>query len=490
MGTRVEINLDKPTGNFWIDNGLVVLADLMGEGIFELDEIRNCLHTKLIQKTGNKGEYWDQETGQVKEYEKSNWKYPANLFIKVAGKPQKIKCSDGNTYFKGAPTFELKMSFGKRGHCDICGDQNYLEDAKQWMFPFVVDPGKFANFYSDLKRGMKLCPRCAVSGLAGYHGLLWSSQATNAMHIFIFHTDLREMLRLRQEVFDPLSLTQQKGGNVPVAFFGPYVHEITLGLLLELFSYIRKSDGLPQEARDYLANLLGASETSLALPLSMYTITGIRGQSFDMHSLEEFSRLRDFYMLYKSWITTLGRDNPENGLKEIFRQFYKREGNRDNTLWRDKIAWAVLEFGDPLPFAEQFLYEVRAKQEKPGPLAWGTEDILEKYTKEVLEMEQQLLDVLKDFGHSLGRKAQENREMGLLYSLRNAKNPEEFYRVLNDMQFRLGMTIPEDLLIMEKAERIMNNPWVRVKTLLSIYAMNAYLRSEQKPRKEATNEPA
>jgi len=66
--------------------------------------------------------------------------------------------------------------------------------------------------------------------------------------------------------------------------------------------------------------------------------------------------------------------------------------------------------------------------------------------------------------------------MGLLYALRNAKNPEDFYQVLNDAQFRLETTIPEALLRMERDGRIAGVPWRRVKTLLSIYAMNAYLR--------------
>jgi hypothetical protein len=48
--------------------------------------------------------------------------------------------------------------------------------------------------------------------------------------------------------------------------------------------------------------------------------------------------------------------------------------------------------------------------------------------------------------------------------------------MLNDAQFRLEITVPEALLKIEKGERIAGVPWVRVKTLLSIYSMNAYLR--------------
>lgn len=91
-------------------------------------------------------------------------------------------------------------------------------------------------------------------------------------------------------------------------------------------------------------------------------------------------------------------------------------------------------------------------------------------------MNEQFQRILAGFGHSLGQIAHDRNEMGLLYSLRNAKNPEDFYRMLNDAQFRLEVTIPEALLQMDERNRIRGVPWVRVKTLLAIYAMNAYFR--------------
>ncbi len=74
--------------------------------------------------------------------------------------------------------------------------------------------------------------------------------------------------------------------------------------------------------------------------------------------------------------------------------------------------------------------------------------------------------------------------MGLLYALRNAKNLDEFFRVLNDVQYRLGLTIPEDILAVESRELIKGSPWKRVKTLLSIYAMNAFLGGQNETSKE------
>ena len=85
------------------------------------------------------------------------------------------------------------------------------------------------------------------------------------------------------------------------------------------------------------------------------------------------------------------------------------------------------------------------------------------YLREVLGMDEQFQRILAGFGYALGKTAKKHGEMGLLYALRNAKKPEEFYRVLNDEQFRLEITIPEALLRIEKGELIFGVPWVRVK---------------------------
>ncbi len=92
--------------------------------------------------------------------------------------------------------------------------------------------------------------------------------------------------------------------------------------------------------------------------------------------------------------------------------------------------------------------------------------------------------ILAGFGYNLGKAAEKHREMGILYELRNAKTPEAFYRVLNDVQFRLEMTIPDELLQIGEGERINGVPWMRVKTILAIYAMNAFLRIRSKDKDE------
>ncbi len=86
---------------------MVVLIREFGEGVYEADEVLKWLLDKLVQKTGNKGEYYDEAIGQLCEYEKTNWAYPTNQFIKVAGGSEKKVEIDGKKYPTQPPEFEL-----------------------------------------------------------------------------------------------------------------------------------------------------------------------------------------------------------------------------------------------------------------------------------------------------------------------------------------------------------------------------------------------
>ncbi|MCS7173477.1 MAG: hypothetical protein N0A24_08860 [Armatimonadetes bacterium] len=475
----IWLSLDQPSGQFWIDTGLVVLVEQFGEGEHSVDDVLNWLLKQLVQPTGKKGEYYDQATKQLREYDKVNWVYPTNIFIKVAGKSGKKVKINGQDYPTQPPQFELDLDLSKRSDpCDLCGNRAPLTDAKMWMYPFVVDPQKFGTFYSGTKRGLRLCARCALAGLAAYLGWLWRAQGGDVLHFFVFHSELKELVRLHREVLGPLRISGEKVGTAPVEFSGPYIHETTLGLLLGLFRHVRESDRLSEEARELLATLLGAADAPPA-PITLYAITGTSGQAFTMQAVREFSKLQRLYRLYEQWLEVIQREtqdpNPHRRLVKVLQQFGQQQGKSAESIWRDKICWAILEFGDPLPFVEQFLYEARAKEDHPRPLVRGTIEVLNHYVREVLGMNEQFQRILAGFGRALGTAAHEHNEMGLLYALRNAKNPEDFYRMLNDAQFRLGIPIPEALLKIERGERIAGTPWVRVKTLLSIYAMNAFL---------------
>ncbi|NLO89930.1 MAG: hypothetical protein GX088_06370 [Clostridia bacterium] len=223
----VQLDLQCPTDNFWIDNGLAYLVNELGQGSYDLKDVLAFIQERLQYKTGNVGQYFDEAAGEIKNYNKVTWIYPSGFFIKVVDSPPKTKI-DGTTYYLSPPRPKLELNFSRsKKQCDICGAHAPVTDAKMWIFPFIVAPNKFGTFYSRGKGKINFCPRCAVAGAAGYLTWLWMSQGGRVLHFFLFHSNLSEISRLQKEVIKPLAFSDSGGSNITLPFFGPYLHETT-----------------------------------------------------------------------------------------------------------------------------------------------------------------------------------------------------------------------------------------------------------------------
>jgi hypothetical protein len=478
--------LQKPTGNFWIDNGLVVLNRLLSGGNLPTDvnPLLQQLAKDIYRETGKTEEYWDEQSQQVKTYNKRNWVEPIGLFISVVDSPPK-KPVGGKEMFTRPPDAASMIRINPKGKakCDLCdADGVPVESARLYLFPFVVDPGKFGNFYSVARRGVKLCSRCAVAGFAAFQSWLWRRQG-NTYHFFVFHTDLDRLAALHDSLLSPLRMQGDKGGNFKVDFFGEYPYENLFALLLSVFKllYAREAAG---EMSSILEELTGAQPVA-GNPIVVYAISGTGGKSFSMRAFTQFDRFQQFYRLYCRWIEGLPVNNPHRALAHVFRQFQHRRQRTEETIWREWVCAAILKQTDPSPAIEAFLYDVCTEVRRA--LSYGTLEVLQIYLQEVLKMDERLLKIINGFGYELGRVAAEKSEMGLLYALRNAKNLDQFLEVLNQIQFTLERTISPELLRVEPGERIAGAPWNRVKTLLAIHAMNAYLRTKY-PASEAQSQ--
>ncbi len=86
-----------PATSGWI-RGWWCSWNSLGRGTLRLQQVLGWLQSQLLQPSGNKGEYYDQASGQIREYDKVNWVYPTNLFIKVSGQAPKVKV-DGKDYY-------------------------------------------------------------------------------------------------------------------------------------------------------------------------------------------------------------------------------------------------------------------------------------------------------------------------------------------------------------------------------------------------------
>jgi len=164
--STINLSWDRPTGNFWVDTGLVVLLRHFGEGEHPIEEVLQWLQSRLRQPSGKQGEYYDELAGEIRPYDKVNWVYPTNLFIKVSGKPGKKVKIEGKHYPTQPPVFELLLELSKRSEiCDLCGDKAPLTDAKMWMYPFVVDLQKFGTFYPARSEDCGCAPDARLRGL-------------------------------------------------------------------------------------------------------------------------------------------------------------------------------------------------------------------------------------------------------------------------------------------------------------------------------------
>lgn len=106
----------------------------------------------------------------------------------------------GSNITHAPPEPKIQIQPAGKHRCDFCGEHGQTVDAKLYLFPFVVDPGKFGNFYSQARRGLKMCARCALAGFAAFESWLWQRQGAS-YHFFLFHTDMPinpELLRVEQ----------------------------------------------------------------------------------------------------------------------------------------------------------------------------------------------------------------------------------------------------------------------------------------------------
>jgi len=466
---------EQQTGYPWLDVGRVVLAEYLGTRPVTRSEIQQTLDSLLIARTGNKGYYYNQQTNRLEPYDKVNWVPPADIFIRIPGRSTgKRVIVHGRDYRTAPPALTVSLGAGRNGTCDACGTKARVRDAGAAMMPLLVNPSKFANFYPSLRRGFQLCLPCTAAGYAAFAGCLHVARGSTS-HLVLFHGNPSQMAMVYRLVVQPYRHMPER----LVAFRGAHTEETVLALLLRVFAHQELTTDAPEPALQTLGALLGLvpAEPALVQPLRLIVLTAERRtRGFDVHRVYEYESPAGLYAIYRRWLEALHRirDDPRSRIERAFAQFVDRAAN--DTRYRNEIARAVLEARDPLPWIESFLFDVALRANRP--LETGTEEIFAIYANEVLEMSEALQRTIGSFGWRLGRAAHAQREFGVLYSLRNARTPEQYLRVLNDAQFRLSLTIPSLLISLHEGERIEGTPWLRVKTLLCISAMNAYLRAK------------
>ncbi len=460
----VDLTAATATGNPWIDAGLAVLLAECGPGMHAAADVAGWLTTHLIGPAG--GQSASSASGSNRPTGKVGWKPPASAVVNITS--------------PGGRPLAVPLKSARSGTCELCGQTGRVADAAMAFLPMVVASKNFVNFASGTRRGLQVCLRCMAAGYAAYLGCLWWRRGPHC-YMFLLHGLLDQMRQLYRTYIGP---ARAGAWSLSPAFGGDGPSEVTWGLILTMFRAMHardpQADAAAVAAIDEVHRLLGLSAPAAPeAPISLIVLAVTKvGRAPRVRQLSVISHLPTLYELYKAWIQELEHDGVTDAhdvLTGVFGQLVVRtRGGNSDTRWRERVAREIIHFGDPFPFVEEFVFELASSSPKGKRLAIGTTTVVDVYAREVFAMAQELIDRIASYGYRLGRVAAEQQKMSLLYDLRNARSIEAYLEVINNAQFQLQLPVPKELTDV-RGESIGGVPWQRVKSLVAIHAMNAYL---------------
>lgn len=499
----------EPTGDFWIDNGIVSLFSslntLKQEGelqdieinqdIFSIsgerkdleEALHNIVEDAMVsykRKTGNYGIYYNKEKGKLKVYEKETWKLYVVSFIGIRPSPSeggwqkyKVDGTSWGTFIKEHPDWKggrpekvylspLELSLKtkinlRRGRttCSFCGEKYKTTDLAMNLYPLLVDRQRMATFYGGWDIPLRICSKCVVvSRMAPKNCLYHILDQENVLIFYIHASSLRNLGRAVALAgqFVPTDKREAQFTNYridmgkEVKWRPRYLNENLLTFLFTIF----------------LRELGGADKNVLA-DMKWIGFHVNSGGMVTYRGALEFDRTFELYNHFNSMMT-MSIDLPAI----VANFWYLREGEKPEraTVYREMLAERILKFKDISPVIEMFMYE-------SNRIIYKVIDMVKYYATEVLKMNEEDVDKSLKIGAIVGSKAYEMEKAGkggserILFEIRNARKQVDLYNALNRSQFNLNVRLDEDII-----KRIESNPkeWEKYKLFISIAAKNAY----------------
>ena len=531
------ITLNK-TGNFWIDNGIVglykILLEINDDNSFELtedgiifniskeeelvnklNEAKNEVVKHYLKKTGNFG--WKYTDGEFELYERTDFKMHLKPFF--TGKTPKTEgallCPDaknedlkGNSrrmtndeyisfqrfkdnnsekkigekkikiekkgFLNSAPVYEIgnnfNINFFEKGTkmCFFSGEKYKYSDTVTGMdYPFLTSNTGELNFTSYLKKKPLLSSLYSFVGLFSFYNLNYLLQADDIKHYFVLYDpnllSLSEFLNaITKNVeqinkYDFCNFETEITGTV-------YESEALFNFLLSIYTQLM----LHFEEEKYNESLLYTK--------SVFTLYN-DGNIF--RSVKEYTSITDLFKLFDDFANFDEERNYFQHLINFIRYFSKRlDSGKYDTIWRNRLCSAILDFKSITSVVEDFLGEVSMRETKGIPYLDKIINIYNNKTQ--FNMKTEMVEICKSLGNRIGAYCREKDDKGILFSIRNAKNRTEFLNVLAETQFRTEVSYSETFF----KELPDNSQWEEYKSLVSIFAMNSFLYKEKSNQTE------
>lgn len=536
------------TGNFWIDNGIVglykTLCNLEYDDACEItpnglelsfeDEIRliEALNkaraevvTKYLKKTGNFG--WIYKDSNFEVYERTDFKMHLKPFFtgktpktegsllipeakdnELGGKGRRMTTSEYADFLKfkkenagriennkklkienkgflnTPPSYEIgndfDLSFLEAGKkiCSFNGKGYKLADTVTGMdYPFLTGKSGELNFSSFLEGKPQLSTFYSFIALFSFYNLNYLLQG-NMKHYFVLYDNNLELLSefLNSIVLNVEQLSKPDWSSFETEIIGTeYESEALFNFLLSIYSQL-KSD-FEEEKYD---------EGKL-FTKSVFTLSN-DGNIF--RDVKEYTSVTYLFNLFETFEFGEKDQSYYTHFKNFVKHFTQRlDSGKYDTTWRDKLCNAILNFRSVASIVENYLGEVKVKEEK-GSIPYLDKILLIYNQKTNNKMNADLVKLCQNIGINIGIYSYAEKDRSCLYSLRNAKSRVEFLKALELIQFRIMESdkVQDQYKTKNYQDFFTNLPdgrdWEEMKSMVSIFSMNSYLYEKQKTNKE------
>jgi hypothetical protein len=536
------------TGNFWIDNGIVGLyrilcnleydnaCEITADGlelsfddeqqlIEALNNARTEVVTKYLKKTGNFGWVYKDSTFEV--YERTDFKMHLKPFFtgktpktegallipeakdsELGGKGRRMtvpeyaffqKFKDENAgriennkklkidnkgFLNTPPSYEIgndfDLSFLEAGKkiCSFSGKGYKLADTVTGMdYPFLTGKSGELNFSSFLEGKPQLSTFYSFIALFSFYNLNYLLQGDMKHYFVLYDGNLESLSELLNTIIVNVEqLSKPDWSSFETEIMGTeYESEALFNFLLSIYSQL-KSDF---EEEKYNEGKLFTK--------SVFTLSN-DGNIF--RDVKEYTSLTYLFNLFK----TFEFGEQDQGYYTHFKNFVKHftqrlDSGKYDTTWRDKLCNAILNFTSVASIVENYLGEVKVKEEK-GSIPYLDKIILIYNQKTNNKMNADLVKLCQNIGINIGIYSYAEKDRSCLYSLRNAKSRVEFLKALELIQFRIMESdkVQDQYKTKNYQDFFTNLPdgrdWEEMKSMVSIFSMNSYLYEKQKTNKE------
>jgi hypothetical protein len=476
------------TGHFWNDLGIIALwrwlaetaqqvTKITGNGyVAKQDGVHCTLQADRLELSGPKDaalKLLTKAADMLRSYVwqptckgKMWWSGPAAFLYAGQNKPEFIAAYD---------ELPSKSKWRRSGRCDVCGrDDLPVRTTGTSYNPLLVAVDRMSTFYSELRGGYRICQSCAFAAPFGLTRAWFSIQGNSLSLLWPVGQDFLTLDRFYRTTSHHFT-TEQPFRNYKQVI--PYANT-PLACFLDLLCSLWRVTKTETDKNALEMALFGVQFHAMQLSKARNVVTVDRYEIIpDPAGVLQLVRACD--RTSKQGQVWNALNNTLAGMPIVRRQ--PNGKTRADTRLLDALAKAIIVRASAEEALEARVYEALAElRDDPAvaarfPLAAFRAFIL-TYFKEVKDMTAELLPALQSVGETLGELVKVTDDRRILYSLRNARTPDDLLEVLSRVVVRHADAFIEGKpklyrkSVRELAESIDQSNWRQVRSLLGIYA--------------------